>query len=83
MMEVEDFYSRDFIGTNYPVSTHEIQNISQLKSFLEEIIEDLPKDGTLEVCEFSVHDGKICYSLREGMIVDQAEIKKRTIPKSK
>ena len=61
----EDHYVTTFMGTTYEIGKPE--NIGQLKGILEQIISDLPEDQNLEIIEVHVADGKIGYTLREGI----------------
>ena len=62
----EDVYCRYFVGSNYHFEN--IRTIGNLKSALEEIIEDLPKDSGLEISDFYMKDHELYYVLKEGIV---------------
>lgn len=62
----KDIYCRYFVGSNYHFEN--IQTIGNLKSALEEIIEDLPKDSGLEISDFYMKDHELYYVLKEGIV---------------
>jgi hypothetical protein len=54
------------MGSQYRLKA--ITTVGALRQGLQEIIEDLPIDDSLEIIEFEVHNGEIMYSLREGIV---------------
>ncbi|PIN74303.1 hypothetical protein COV20_01650 [Candidatus Woesearchaeota archaeon CG10_big_fil_rev_8_21_14_0_10_45_16] len=66
MVEKKDYITEIFSGTDYIIGNP--QTIGELRRTLEEIAADLPEDGSLEIAEVYCSDGKICYTLKEGII---------------
>lgn len=64
-LEKEDYHIRVFMGSSYEIGRP--KTISQLKSALEEIASDLPADQELKVAEVHLHNGKLSYTLVDGI----------------
>ena len=65
-LKKEDHYIQIFMGTTYEIGRPE--TIDQLKSALEWIASDLPKDQDLKIAEVNLHKGKLGYTLVDGII---------------
>lgn len=66
MVEKQDHYVETFMGTTYEVGNP--RTIGELKSVLEGILSDLPNDSALEILQVDLRDGKIDYTLKEGIV---------------
>jgi len=63
--ENRDHYIETFMGTTYEIGRPE--TIGQLRRRLKDIASDLPEDPNLKVAEVHVHEGKITYTLVDGI----------------
>ena len=64
-LEKEYVHASLFIGAAYNIGKP--KTIGELKSILEQIASDLPEDKNLEVSEVYLHDGKLEYTLVDGI----------------
>jgi hypothetical protein len=64
-LEKEDLYIEIYMGTHYVIP--KVENIGELKSFLEQIVADLPNDDSLKIGDFGYQDGKLYYILVDGI----------------
>jgi hypothetical protein len=62
----EDHYVQTFMGTTYDFGRP--RTIRELKNLLEEIVSDLPADQTLKISEIDLRDGKLGYTLVDGVV---------------
>ncbi|NPE26632.1 hypothetical protein HNV12_01350 [Methanococcoides sp. SA1] len=65
-LKSEDSYVKFFMGSTYDLGRPE--TIAELKSLLEQVVADLPEDGSLEISEFVLEKGKMYYILSEGIV---------------
>ncbi|MFT4326806.1 MAG: hypothetical protein ACMXYK_04860 [Candidatus Woesearchaeota archaeon] len=66
-LEKEDYHAKVFTGTEYK-GLDTAQTIGELRGMLEEMLEDLPKDPSLEIGELHCKGGTLRYILKEGFV---------------
>ena len=64
-LKKEDHYVQVYMGASYDIGKPE--TVGQLKSVLEQIVADLPSDETLKISEIDLRDGKLDYTLVDGI----------------
>ncbi|MCA9487563.1 MAG: hypothetical protein KC516_01225 [Nanoarchaeota archaeon] len=74
-MEKVDYINKEFIGSSYYLVGEDNSTVEKFKKNLLKIIDDLPENGTLKITQIEVHDGKIEYTLAEGINQDCESIK--------
>ncbi|MBT4446310.1 hypothetical protein HOA92_06530 [archaeon] len=62
----EDVYINLFMGTSYQLQ--DPQTVGELRSQLEQIIQDLPHDNKAKISEVYLKDNKLVYTLKDGII---------------
>ncbi len=61
----KEYYARTFMGAEYDFDHP--QSIGELRGMLEEMLQDLPEDGSLEIAEFHCGGTTIYYCLKVGV----------------
>ncbi len=65
-LKKKDSYLDVFMGTTYDLRG--VETVEDLRSLLEQVVADLPEDGSLELAEFVLDKGKMYYILDEGIV---------------
>lgn len=67
-LKKEPHYVDTYMGETYTFPVGDITTVGDLAEHLQELIDDLPNDKTLEVSEVDLRNNKLKYTLSKGIV---------------
>ncbi|PIP64909.1 hypothetical protein COU77_02575 [Candidatus Peregrinibacteria bacterium CG10_big_fil_rev_8_21_14_0_10_49_16] len=66
LLERRDHCIETFMGSEY--TFHDLPTVGHLRRALQEILDDLPEDDSLEISTIELHRGQFFYLMKEGIV---------------